>query len=159
MEAIPGSNIIERPLDFDMRKDLLENENCEIVENVDKCPSIFVKIQGVKTEALIDTGSEITCISENFFENNKNMLKNCKILPIVGTSLVGATGVKPIKLKHQLYADLNVNNETYSCVFIIVPKLNKNCILGIDVLKKLKGRINMEENYVILRNEDKEINI
>ena len=104
-------------------------------------------------------GSEITCISENFFENNKNKLKNCKILPIVGTSVVGATGAKPIKLKHQIYADLNINDETYSCVFIIIPKLNKNCILGIDVLKKLKGRINIEENYVILRNEDKELKI
>ena len=105
------------------------------------------------------TGSEITCISDNSFEDNKNKLKNCKILPIVGTSVVGATGVKPIKLKHQIYADLNVNDETYSCVFIIIPKLNKNCILGIDVLKKLKGRINIEENYVILRNEDKDLKI
>ena len=44
-------------------------------------------------------------------------------------------------------------------MFIIIPKFNKNCILGIDVLKKLKGRINIEENYVILRNEDKELKI
>ena len=80
-------------------------------------------------------------------------------MPIVGTSVVGATGVKPIKLKHQLYADSNINDETYSCVFVIIPKLNKNCILGIDVLKNFKGRINMEENYVILRNEDKELKI
>ena len=64
LEAIPGSNIIERPLDLDVRKDLLENENCEIIENVDKCPNIFLKIEGIKTDALIDTGSEITCISE-----------------------------------------------------------------------------------------------
>ena len=150
------SNVIKRPLDLDTRKDLLEFENCEIVKNVDKCPNIFLKIQGIKTDTLIETGSEVTCISENFFENNKNKFKNCKILPIVGTSVVGATGVKPIKLKHQVCADLNVNDETYSCVFIIIPKLNKNCILGIEVLKKLQGRANIEENYVILRNENKE---
>ena len=93
LEAVPGSNVKERPLDLDVRKDLLEYENCEIIKKVDKCPNIFVKIQGIKTDALIDTGSEITCISENFFKNNKNKLKNCKILPIVGTSVVGATGV------------------------------------------------------------------
>ena len=133
----------------------MKTEDVEIINNIDKCPNINVKIQGVKTEALIDTGSEITCISENFFENNKNKFKNCKILPIVGTSVVGATGVKPIKLKHQLYADLDVNNETYSCIFIVIPKLNKNCILGIDMLKKFKGRINIEENYIMLRSEDK----
>ena len=142
-----------------MRKDLLESEKCEIVKKVDACPNIFVKIQGIETDALIDTGSEITYISENFFENNKNKRKNCKILPIVGTSVLGATGDKPIKLKHQIYADLNINEETYSFVFVIIPKLNKNCILRIDVLKKLKGRINIEESYVILRNEYKELKI
>ena len=137
----------------------MKTEDVEIINNIDKCPNINVKIQGVKTEALIDTGSEITCISENFFENNKNKFKNCKILPIVGTSVVGATGVKPIKLKHQLYADLDVNNETYSCIFIVIPKLNKNCILGIDMLKKFKGRINIEEKYIMLRSEDNELKI
>ena len=80
-------------------------------------------------------------------------------MPIVGTSVVGATGVKPIKFIVELYADFNVNDETYSCIFIIIQKLNKNCILGIDVLKKFKGRINIEENYMILRIEDKELKI
>ena len=147
------------PLELNVREDLLEPEDIKITDNDDSCPNIRVKIQGVETEALIDTGSEITCISENFFENNKNKFKSCEILPIVGTSVVGATGVKPVKLKHQLYADLNLNEETYSCVFIIIPKLNKNCILGADLLKKFKGRIDMEENNIVLRNEDKQIEI
>ena len=62
-------------------------------------------------------------------------------MPIVGISVVGATGVKPIKLKHILYAHSNVNDETYSCVFISIPKLNKNCILGIDLLKVVCKKI------------------
>ena len=128
---------------------MLKTEDLEIINNIDKCPNINVKIQGVKTQALIDTGSEITCISENFFENNKKFFFKGKILPIVVTSVVGATRVKPIRLKHQLYADLDVNNESYSCIFIIIPKLNKNCILGIDMYKKFKGRIDVEKNYYI----------
>ena len=72
---------------------------------------------------------------------------------------MGATGVKPVKLKHQLYADLNLNEETYSCVFIIIPKLNNNCIVGADLLKKFKGRIDIQENNIVLRNEDKQIEI
>ena len=68
---------------------------------------------------------------------------------------MGVIGVKPIRLKHQLYADLCANDKTYSCIFIIIPKLNKNCILGIDMLKKFKGRIDVEENYIMLRNEDR----
>ena len=159
LEAIPGSNAIKRPLVVDTRKDLLGFENSKIVQNIDKCPNIFVKILGIITKALIYTGSEITRISEDFFGNNKSKFKNCKILPIVDTSVVCATGAEPIKLKHQLYADLNINNETYSCVLTVIPKLNKDGNLGIDLLKKLKGRINIEDNYIILRNEDEELKI
>ena len=67
---------MKRPLDLDMRPNLLESENIEITNNVYKCTNINVKIQGIKTEALIDTGSKITCISGNFFENNKSNFKN-----------------------------------------------------------------------------------
>ena len=80
-------------------------------------------------------------------------------MPIVGTSVVGATGVKPIKLNHQLYADLNINDEIFSCVFIAIAKLNKDCIVGIDLLKKFKGRINIEDDYIMLRNQDEELKI
>ena len=150
---------MERPLELNIREDLLESEDIKIVDNVDKCPNINVKTQEVKTEALIGTGSEITCIYENFFENNKIKFKYCEILPIVRMSVVGATGVKPVKLKHQLYSDLNLNEETYSCVFIIEPKVNKNFILGADLLKKLKGRIDMDQNYIVLPNENKQTEI
>ena len=76
---------------------MLESEDVELINNIHKYPNINVKIQGVKTEALIDTRSEITCISENFFKNNKNKFEEYRIFPIVGTSVVDARGVKPIK--------------------------------------------------------------
>ena len=150
---------MKRPLELNFREDLLGSEDIKIVDNVDKCPNINVKIQGIETEALIDTGSEITCISENFFENNKNKFKNCEILPIVGASVVGATGVKPVILKHQLYADIKINGEIFSCVFIIIPKFNKNCILGYDFLKKFKRKIDIGGNYIVLRDNAKQIKI
>ena len=115
---------MKRPLELNGREDFFDSRDIKIVDNVDKCPNIYVKIQGVETEALIDTGSEIICISENFFKNNKSNFENFDILPIVGTSVVGATGVKPVKLKHQLYSDLTTNGEIFSCVFISEPKLN-----------------------------------
>ena len=66
LEANPVSKNVKRPLELNAREDLLEPEDIKITDNDDRCPNIRVKIQGVKTEALIDTGSEITCISENF---------------------------------------------------------------------------------------------
>ena len=60
-----------------------------------------------------------------------------------------------IEIINNIDKHLNLNEKTYSCVFIIIPKLDKNCILGVDLLKKLKGRIDTKENYIILRNENK----
>ena len=141
---------MKRPLELNVREDLLESEGVKIVDTLDKCPNINVKIQGVETKALIDTGIEMICISENFFENNENKFKNCEIFPIVGLSVAGATSVKPVKLKHQLYADLNLNDETYSCVFIIIPKLNKNWISGAKP-SKVRARLDTEWHFYFSR--------
>ena len=81
--ANPGSNIVKRRIELNVREDLLQSEDIKIADNVDECPNIYVKIQRVETKALIDTGREITCISENFIENNKNKFKNCEILPLL----------------------------------------------------------------------------
>lgn len=44
-----------------------------INKNIAKCPEIYIKIEGIETRALIDTGSEITCISQKFFDNHKDI--------------------------------------------------------------------------------------
>ena len=62
-------------------------------------------------------------------------------MPIIGTNVVGATGIKPVKLKYQLYAELCENEEVFLCVFAITPKLNKNFVLEIDLLIGFKGKI------------------
>lgn len=63
-----------------------------------KCPKIKVQVQGVNVEALIDTGSEITCISEDFYNENHSSFEECPCLPVVGTTVTGATGGRPVKI-------------------------------------------------------------
>ena len=41
----------------------------------------------------------------------------------------------------------------------MIPKLNKNCILGYDLLNTFKSKINIEENYIVLRDNKKQIKI
>lgn len=40
-----------------------------------KCPEIEMRIEGVLIRALIDTGSEITCISLKYYDFNPERLK------------------------------------------------------------------------------------
>ena len=66
-----GLKKLKKTLELDIRNNLLESGEIKIVNNVDKCPNIYVRIQSVKTEALIDTGNEITCTFKNSFANKK----------------------------------------------------------------------------------------
>jgi hypothetical protein len=42
---------------------ILEEENDKETEE-NKCPEIDVKLEGIGVRALVDSGSELTCISE-----------------------------------------------------------------------------------------------
>lgn len=110
IEANPWPNNFKKSLPLDMLVDLLENEDKEIMKNLDKCPVINIEIQEIDSKALIGTGREVTCISEAFFENNREEFRKCELLLIAGTSIVGATGEKPVKLKYQIYANFKIGN-------------------------------------------------
>lgn len=60
-----------------------------------KCPYITIDINGISTTALLDSGSEVTAISEEFFENNEK-LKICPRLPLNGKIVKGALGEKQL---------------------------------------------------------------
>ena len=42
-----------------------------------KCPELYIKLEDIPVTSLIDTGSEITCISKQFYLNNIETFKNC----------------------------------------------------------------------------------
>lgn len=134
-------NHVIKPLPSDMRVDLLESEDNKRKMNYYRWPVMNIKIQNVETKALIDTESKVKCITESFFESNRKKFEECKLLPIVRTDIVVSTGARTNKLKHQVYADFNLANRKGEPVFLIVPKLNKECIIGVNVLKSLKTEI------------------
>ena len=82
-----------------------------------------ILIGGILTSALVDTGTEVTCISEEFVNKNKERLQKCPILPINGVTLVGSMGGKAIRLNKQIYVDLQLPNHIIQVVFLIVQKL------------------------------------
>ena len=78
LEANPGSNNLKIPLESDVRKDLLQSEDTELVNNIDKCPTISLKIQRVETKALIGTGNGMTCNPKTFLKITKTNFKIVK---------------------------------------------------------------------------------
>lgn len=134
-----------------MRDEFLKEENQNFKNNMDKCkcPRIVIEIAGIKVNALIDTGSEITCISKNFFDRNEEILKRYPIIPIVGHAVRGAATKNYIPLKIQVMVITKISAELVDyIIFIVVPELNEDCILGYDTMRNYKVNIDCDREVI-----------
>ena len=102
-----------------------------------------ILIEGILVTALIDTGADATCISDDFVNKNRERLQDCSALPINGVTLVGPLGGEAIKLSKQIYVDLQLTNYIIQVVFLVVRKLSRPCIIGIDLLDEFRSHIDL----------------
>ena len=117
------------------------------------CPHIYAQIEGIRTPILVDTGSEITCLSEEFFNANMQILGKCAKMPITGKNVRVAIGNKSTKITSQILCNLKIGNSGDFVILIIVPALAKNCILGYDAQKDLNIKILPESDCMLYNNE------
>ena len=113
-----------------------------------RCPEINVSLNGNIVESLVDTGSEVTAISEKFYNENLEYFESCPTLPLCGKFIKAATGSKSASLKLQVMIPTQINNLKMYLIYIVVPKLIKDCIIGIDSQEKLKMIINTEAKEI-----------
>lgn len=136
----------------DPRKDLLtEEDRAETRVGKCRCPETRISIEGVEVNALIDTGSEVTCISGEFYETNKRRFKKCPTLPLSGKMIKGATGDKSARLKIQVQMKTIIGNTTKDVIYLVIPKLVKDCILGYDTHRLFQMMIDTHEEVITMK--------
>lgn len=113
-----------------------------------KCPHLFVNVENITINALIDTGCEITCMSEKFYEENLHAFQKCPTLPVNNVLAHGATGGKPVKVKKQIYAQITIQNVQLDFVVLIVSNLAYEFIIGIDLLRVFKAKLDFLSNDI-----------
>ena len=133
MEESSVNTIYENPREELLHDVYPEGENIKIF----KCPEIEIQIENVAVKALLDSGSEITCISQEFYERHKDIFKEKPTLPIVGRVIKNATGDKSTRLKIQTLLEVQIGKARMQFIFIIVPKLIRDCIFGYDAQKHI----------------------
>ena len=136
-------NLLQRP-----REELLEESTDTETKKRFKCYVANILIGGILTTALIDTGAETTYISEESINTNKERLQNYPTLPINGVTLVGPIGGRPIRLNKQIYADIQLPDRIIQLVFLVVPKLSRPCIIGINLLDEFKSCIDLDSKTI-----------
>ena len=130
------------------REELLEKSEETSIRKRSTCYVANIPIGGILTAALIDTEAEVTCVSEEFVNKNKRVLQECPTLPMNGVTLVGPIGGKAIRLNRQIYADILLPNHMIQVAFLVVPKLSRPCIIGIDLLDEFRCHIDLDSKTI-----------
>lgn len=127
--------------DFDsLSRDLLGGESGKVTPSchIPLCPRVTLSIFSVPMKALVDTGSQITAISESYYAYLKQH-GNFVILPVTNIRLFTAIGKKPTVIKKQVACDVRIDGRKISSQFLVVPNLSNDMIIGNDWL--LKNRV------------------
>lgn len=97
-----------------------------------KSPLIRGSVLDMPTDILIDSGSEISAVSESFF-HSKNDVKDIPILPVTNVAIKVAVGGKQYRVRRQVLLPIGIsdaNIEIHVKCFVI-PGLNRDVLLGI----------------------------
>ena len=77
-------------------------EGVPTVSKLEKCLMLIVTVFNFLVSALVDTGSQVTCISEEFHDY---LMQHGDILelPVTNCSLLTAIGKKPTRIKNKFF--------------------------------------------------------
>ena len=120
-------------------------EHCRVREALEFGNFIFIKANFLRTKALIDTGAQKSCISENF-SRKLHLLPNG---PAESKFLLTADG-KPIPVQGTVEVSIKIQGLSIPFTFHVLRGLNHNMILGVDFLSATKANIDMSNGVIVL---------
>lgn len=117
----------------DLSHDILRNEGQTTIDKnkIPSSPRVLVEIHGNNIWSLVDSGSQITAISDTFHNKLKNSV-SLQELPVSNIIVSTAIGKKSTNIKKQIFSQIKIGNENLSVTFLIVPYLSTEIILGND---------------------------
>lgn len=131
----------------------------ETSDNLRLIPEIDAKIDSFDTTALLDSGSEVSCINEDTYNavvKNNNMFPT---FPVKGIHLRGAIGPRSPRITLQAYIPLKIEQNTFEVAALVVKNLVKPLILGADWLTLHKATISYETVTITLIQHNNNITI
>lgn len=133
-----------------------QQDNLNTVVHINKknsllaCPTIKISINKQNYSALVDTGSEITAISSEFYDYLLATDKNVSfpVLPVNSVNITTADGGKKLKITKQMFLKFIIENSTFEIPCLIIKNLACDMLVGIDFLSKYKCNINCYSNML-----------
>ena len=95
------------------------------------CPHAILFLFNIPVSALFDTGSQITCMSEQFYIYLKKLNKLLE-LPVANVVVLTAVKERPTPVRKQVMLEVVVGGRRVSTVFLVIPHLSSHLIIGSD---------------------------
>lgn len=113
-------------------------------------PEILLTIRDSPIMALLDTGSEVSCISGEVWAKLIKNGRRMPTLPVTSVHLRLAMGQRSHPIVVQCLLEFSIEGKTYSAVALVVKNLIKPVILGADWLTEQNVTINFQNRKVNL---------
>ena len=136
----------------------VKNDNCPksvspiiaIITELNK-NTILGTVGDKKTQCLLDTGAEISCISESFLD--RVSLNQVQLVPSEYQEVLGVGGTKH-KILGKFTTDIVISKTKFSATFHVIPGIKYSVILGCDFMQKHRVSFDFEHNFVKLKNKN-----
>ncbi|XP_023028732.2 retrovirus-related Pol polyprotein from transposon 17.6 [Leptinotarsa decemlineata] len=135
-------------------------EESEGTESLTVLPTIEIEIEGTKQWVLVDTGSQVTCISQTFANQLLELNPELPKLPTNVLTVSGALGKQKDHVREQLYVSFAVGNRIkfdYPC--LVIPSLSRKIIFGCDWLNKFNANLDIRNQWLKLWINNEEIQL
>jgi len=104
-------------------------------ENMKNCPHINIKIGNGNVKGVIDTGSEISLITEDLYAHLLSQGLEVLKLKLQSTVLVTAFGSRGRRIKKQMYIPFFIGDDCFELVFLVSGQLIES-LIGADFLQE-----------------------
>ena len=99
------------------------------------CPHANVFVLNIPVSTLFETGSQVTCISEQFY-NYLAKISKLTELPVANMVVLTPIKDKPTPVRRQVMLDVVVGTFKISTVYLVIPHLSGNLIIGRDWMSR-----------------------
>lgn len=113
-----------------------------------RCPIIAAECEGKPVQILIDSGSEVSAVSEQFYFKLKSEHSNLPEFPILKTYVVGADRKKSHPITKQIFVTISHGVFQFDATCLVIKNLAYELILGVDFLRELQVCIDFKENVL-----------
>nr|CAH7762550.1 unnamed protein product [Callosobruchus chinensis] len=115
-----------------------------------KSPILRAKVGSVQSDIIVDSGSEVSAVSEKFFDGIKQYVK-VPVLPVSGLAISPAFGAKRQCIKWQILLSIQLlshQNIDLDVKCLVIPGLNCDILFGCDWLASFKASIDFQSSKV-----------